>query len=190
VLEAMTVAVIMCIVPLACSMETDQAESFEIIAGCSTSFKICFSSDEERSVSFDEVDIEGFDIVFSENRFSFIGSKNISVDITADIALAPGEYDIELPFTHWTEDKKGSSTIYIKGTRGEKPVEEEDENENLPENDQNNGYEREYHVSFSGGEKGSFLNINEIIIMFLSGIIGAIFSTVAIFSLKDRKEKK
>jgi len=114
---------------------------FNIVAGNSEILNLTLTSDEKATVHLSyniTPDDIGIQIIFSDNHFTFKGTKIIEIDIATHNLLAPDNYVISIDYSYEIEQPTGGSggsgTVIVGGGDTDDSTEESTEDDNQTDN--------------------------------------------------------
>lgn len=153
---------------------------FDVIAGNSETLELTMTTDEKVKIhlSYDvKPDDVGFDVTFSENDFTFQGSKLIEVNISTSGMLSPDNYVISINYVYEKKgESSGSGTIVINDEL-DKPDENDDDEHSKSEDEQNetdkqngtdnNSTDNEGRITDDDKEQNGFIYIIGFLVVLL-----------------------
>lgn len=175
---------------------------FNIVAGNSKTLNLTLTSDKKATVhlSYDIApDDIGIQIIFSDNDFTFKGTKIVEIDISTHNLLAPNNYVITINYDYEVEQPTGSGgsggsgTVIVGGDTDDSTDDstEQDDNQTDDETDDtgNTDDTDDTDNSTNEGDEGEKKDDGFPMLLLLIGIIIGSLIVCILFAWKRRKEE-
>lgn len=130
------------VVTVSADFNAEIDDEFNIVAGNSETLNLTLTSDKKATVNLSYSIIPddiGFEIIFSDNDFTFKGTKIVEIHISTHNLLAPDNYLITINYDYEVEQptgsggSSGSGTVIVGGNDDDDPV--PDETDDKPDDD-------------------------------------------------------
>jgi hypothetical protein len=174
---------------------------FNIVAGNSETLNLTLTSDKKATVhlSYDIApDDIGIQIIFSDNDFTFKGTKIVEIDIATHTLLAPNNYVITINYDYEVEQltgsggSGGSGTVIVGGGDTDDSTDSTDDSEqdNQTDNQTDEPDDTDDNDSTNEGDEGEKKDGEDgFPMLLLIGIIIGSLIVCILFAWKRRKEE-